>query len=537
MKRPKLPQYSYESLPQPSASTDDLDDDLPLYDEFEQDPASTATNHKHMFKNKRNKNKDSIQQTSFQIDTLTSKKARNRTLFTITQVGTKSSRSGYYIRPSWKSTIVKHFKERYRSYIILFLTIFLLRPMLLKKNSSSSSSTQDLPQEEYNDDRISFRQNDYQSFSPQKEMHDRTNLCIDSASNTCHCTNPLQGLRNPFENWQKVHGLNLELARKGWYDGKKYDVTFLGDSIVEEMNGRMMGVSLARLDDLNSVFKDLFDSSSHKDETDGKSAMSLANLDGLALGIAGDRIPNLLWRLQDGQELEHVDSKVYWLVIGTNDLSISCSEEVILLGIVHLVEIIQKLKPDAIVVINSILPRTDDETGKLVPSSSSVNGQSSDIIVSSTDLTNQEQVNATRTKTNVDSSGKGHPINQADNLFLNDDDANENADGSSHRVLRKSSSREAYQKQHYYWTSIQSINHGLRHYAEAHQQVEFFDASEIFVASLGNRFYQRKEEFILKELQKDYLHPTALGQRLWLEAIVDYMISDLDTPTNLREFA
>lgn len=120
MKRPKLPQYSYESLPQPSASTDDLDDDLPLYDEFEQDSAITATNHKHMFKNKRNKNKDSIQQTSFQIDTLTSKKARNRTLFTITQVGTKSSRSGYYIRPSWKSTIVKHFKERYRSYIILF---------------------------------------------------------------------------------------------------------------------------------------------------------------------------------------------------------------------------------------------------------------------------------------------------------------------------------------------------------------------------------------------------------------------------------
>ena len=36
--------------------------------------------------------------------------------------------------------------------------------------------------------------------------------------------------------------------------------------------------------------------------------------------------------------------------------------------------------------------------------------------------------------------------------------------------------------------------------------------------------------FLMKELQKDYLHPTALGHELWANEIVDVITSDVDTP-------
>lgn len=38
--------------------------------------------------------------------------------------------------------------------------------------------------------------------------------------------------------------------------------------------------------------------------------------DGLALGIAGDKSPNLLWRLQHGEMPKNLKSKVFWLLIG-----------------------------------------------------------------------------------------------------------------------------------------------------------------------------------------------------------------------------
>ena len=52
---------------------------------------------------------------------------------------------------------------------------------------------------------------------------------------------------------------------------------------------------------------------------------------------------------------------------------------------------------------------------------------------------------------------------------------------------------------------------------------------------MGNKVYQRDELFLVHELQRDYLHPSALGHRLWGEAIVNYIASDLDTPENLRK--
>jgi hypothetical protein len=52
--------------------------------------------------------------------------------------------------------------------------------------------------------------------------------------------------------------------------------------------------------------------------------------------------------------------RVWWLVLGMNDLGrMQCSEEVVVLGILRVVEEIRTRKPDAKIVINSMLPMAD----------------------------------------------------------------------------------------------------------------------------------------------------------------------------------
>ena len=61
-----------------------------------------------------------------------------------------------------------------------------------------------------------------------------------------------------------------------------------------------------------------------------------------------------------------LNPKVWWVHIGINDLSLKgCSEEVVLLGILRVVEEIQNLDPMGIIVINSLLPVRRNEEGLL----------------------------------------------------------------------------------------------------------------------------------------------------------------------------
>jgi lysophospholipase L1-like esterase len=57
---------------------------------------------------------------------------------------------------------------------------------------------------------------------------------------------------------------------------------------------------------------------------------------------------------------EDFNPRVWWLVLGMNDLGrMQCSEEVVVLGILRVVEEIRTRKPDAEIVINSMLPMAD----------------------------------------------------------------------------------------------------------------------------------------------------------------------------------
>jgi lysophospholipase L1-like esterase len=87
---------------------------------------------------------------------------------------------------------------------------------------------------------------------------------------------------------------------------------------------------------------------------------------GLPLGIAGDRCNNLLFRLQHGELANNLNPKVWWILIGTNDLDVDhCSIESIVAGIYTIIQEIQRRRPTTQIIVNSILPRTNSRDGSL----------------------------------------------------------------------------------------------------------------------------------------------------------------------------
>ena len=81
--------------------------------------------------------------------------------------------------------------------------------------------------------------------------------------------------------------------------------------------------------------------------------------------IGGDRCAQLLYRLQNGELPPNFTPKVWWVLIGTFDLSDHCSAEATLMGIIAVIEEIRQQRPNATVVINSILPRPRNSQGTL----------------------------------------------------------------------------------------------------------------------------------------------------------------------------
>jgi lysophospholipase L1-like esterase len=71
-----------------------------------------------------------------------------------------------------------------------------------------------------------------------------------------------------------------------------------------------------------------------------------------------------LYRLKNGEMPATLTPKIWWVLIGTNDL-VGCSAEAVLVGIINIIKEIQAHDANAVVVVNSILPRPGDDSGKL----------------------------------------------------------------------------------------------------------------------------------------------------------------------------
>jgi lysophospholipase L1-like esterase len=179
-------------------------------------------------------------------------------------------------------------------------------------------------------------------------------FCDDSETRPehCACNSPLKPLaRIPnapgfWEKWDATFERNKELAA----GTSSPDVVMVGDSITEHWVGTDLGEVTHEAMSVHRVFTKLFEQ---------------GDVRGLALGLAGDRCPQLLYRLKWGEMPESLQPKVWWLLIGTNDLSDHCSQEAILIGTIEIVMEIRRKRPDATIVVNGILPRPGNPLGVL----------------------------------------------------------------------------------------------------------------------------------------------------------------------------
>ena len=165
-------------------------------------------------------------------------------------------------------------------------------------------------------------------------------------SESCSCTNASAPLPGEHVWWPNATIRNQELVDEALNDTRPLDFVFLGDSLVEHWLGTDLGHEMSHLRGHYEVYEELFRS----DESP---------LHGLALGLGGDRTPQILHRLE--HEISPLlDPPVFVLLVGTNDeIPHQCSPDTVLSGIITIAEKIAELHPQSTIVLHSILPRTD----------------------------------------------------------------------------------------------------------------------------------------------------------------------------------
>lgn len=190
--------------------------------------------------------------------------------------------------------------------------------------------------------------------------------CLHGGDSSCNCDDPLTPRSGIGKEWHGAHDLNVNDIDEFLKNAPSADIVFLGDDITEEWRGTAMGVRQDDMGKVARVFNKLFTR-----EGGGP-------IDGLALGLAGDTGTNLLWRIRNGEMPEDLNPKIWWLLVGINDLKINlCSPEVVIMSIIRIVEEIQVRKPGSKIVLNGILPAADSDgkLGELIRAAHMVNAQ------------------------------------------------------------------------------------------------------------------------------------------------------------------
>jgi len=175
--------------------------------------------------------------------------------------------------------------------------------------------------------------------------------CLRGGDNYCSCEDPLIPKdRSNHESWKLAHDKNKEIVNK-WAWKKNLQLAILGESVVEAMTGRWMGETRSpAMERIGSSFDDRFGDNS--------------KVRAVALGIAGDTAPNVLWRLRNGEVPDGFNPDVWWISLGMNDLArMECSEEIVTIGILRVVEELMEMRPGATIVINSLLPMVNTRGG------------------------------------------------------------------------------------------------------------------------------------------------------------------------------
>ena len=209
---------------------------------------------------------------------------------------------------------------------------------------------------------------------------------------------------------------------------------------------------------------------------------------------------------------DYLNPSVWWLVLGTNDLAMGqCSEEIVLLGILRVVEEITEMHPMAKIVISGILPMTTDKKGR-VPN-----------------LSNEDKKEKVDPKKNNKKKNKNNK--NADERRQLQEELRKLKQQEESRDLRKESRNTAPAVTIHtnsfsslrisLWPSVAAINSVLKTFCQKHKHIAFFDAYDIFVDTATDDGIPAVREDMVESFA--YGQPTLAGH----EALIKGMSSKM----------
>ena len=300
--------------------------------------------------------------------------------------------------------------------------------------------------------------------------------CIFHDDSHCQCNDPLEPRhRGELPLWTDSYHKNKQLVEQVTSSSLEPvllpDVVIYGDSAVEALAGRSLGKE-GRLFN-NEIFPD--EDSSQRIQQSFQAKLNSSNLTAIPLGITGDTSPILLWRLQHGEmpDSSNFRPKVVAISIGMNDLSRElCSEEIVVIGILRIVEEVLARLPSTHVLLNGLFPLVDLRERFRIPNRRHLFRK------------------------------KRHKIDQASILY-------------DKSAVRKRKPLVAKRKLPL-WTSIKAINEQLREFAFSQERVTFLDVTDLFTEKEedGTLAIQNELISVRGELRVE-------GYKVWGEALLE----------------
>lgn len=286
--------------------------------------------------------------------------------------------------------------------------------------------------------------------------------CLFGGNDNCYCEDPTQGAsREETKGWSVTHTHNKHHINDNpvVQAGGSLDVVFYGAEVFQAWGE---GKFLDRGFDEGAQIATYFNQTFRSPE---------AEIQGMALGIYTDRSTNLLWRLRHGEMPTNLQSKIFWILIGADDLALAmCSEDVVILGILRVAEEIAYHHPDSKIVIQGLMPRSNHKDGSL-------------------HVTDEKRGSSFR-----QSSQKNEPFDKNNIWASRTDQMNRDKDNLDPGHSTTASALWQAQEQakqpyfdYYIWPSILEINKELKGFCEQSEtdQFEYFDADDLFVESVG----------------------------------------------------
>jgi len=237
--------------------------------------------------------------------------------------------------------------------------------------------------------------------------------------------------------------------------------------------------------------------------------------------------------------------KIWWLEVGLNDLGRSqCSEEVVVLGVLRVVEEVLSRKPDATVVINSLFPLADLRGG-LRPGDTDFNDSFNSALRTrpTSKMHGATRPNGINRNRIVDAgqtdNGDSALIRGPTPKKSRDGNGRSLAESVSHgnrqllfgwgkktepkdvKMVDNKTTQKMYNPITHHerklplWTSVSAINTQLRKFANKNDKVIFFDATDIFTDREGGNTYMLKTDMISIRG-----HPTRKGYEKWEQEVI-----------------